>query len=295
MLKFAPQSQFMNPKVSLVIGILCISFSPIFVKLAGVSPIGAAFYRVLVAWLCLLPYCIIKKKFRVDKKLLLTAIVAGVVFASDVAIWNISLLKISATVSTLIANLAPVWVGLFSFLLFRKSSGRLFWIGTLIAIFGMVILVGYQHILHLELNAGILLAILASLFYATYIMITKTIMARIDVFTFMFYSMLSASIFLLAVNDAMGNSLVHFSLKVWLCFVGMGIICQLTGWLTINYSLRYLESTKVSIALLSQTVFAALLAVFLLNETLKVNEIIGSVIVLAGIALTFLKQRNKAI
>jgi len=285
----------MNPKVSLVIGILCISFSPIFVKLAGVSPIGAAFYRVLVAWLCLLPYCIIKKKFRVDKKLLLTAIVAGVVFASDVAIWNISLLKISATVSTLIANLAPVWVGLFSFLLFRKSSGRLFWIGTLIAIFGMVILVGYQHILHLELNAGILLAILASLFYATYIMITKTIMARIDVFTFMFYSMLSASIFLLAVNDAMGNSLVHFSLKVWLCFVGMGIICQLTGWLTINYSLRYLESTKVSIALLSQTVFAALLAVFLLNETLKVNEIIGSVIVLAGIALTFLKQRNKAI
>jgi len=295
LLKFAPQSQFMNPKVSLVIGILCISFSPIFVKLAGVSPIGAAFYRVLVAWLCLLPYCIIKKKFRVDKKLLLTAIVAGVVFASDVAIWNISLLKISATVSTLIANLAPVWVGLFSFLLFRKSSGRLFWIGTLIAIFGMVILVGYQHILHLELNAGILLAILASLFYATYIMITKTIMARIDVFTFMFYSMLSASIFLLAVNDAMGNSLVHFSLKVWLCFVGMGIICQLTGWLTINYSLRYLESTKVSIALLSQTVFAALLAVFLLNETLKVNEIIGSVIVLAGIALTFLKQRNKAI
>ena len=295
MLKFAPQSQFMNPKVSLVIGILCISFSPIFVKLAGVSPIGAAFYRVLVAWLCLLPYCIIKKKLRVDKKLLLTAIVAGVVFASDVAIWNISLLKISATVSTLIANLAPVWVGLFSFLLFRKSSGRLFWIGTLIAIFGMVILVGYQHILHLELNAGILLAILASLFYATYIMITKTIMARIDVFTFMFYSMLSASIFLLAVNDAMGNSLVHFSLKVWLCFVGMGIICQLTGWLTINYSLRYLESTKVSIALLSQTVFAALLAVFLLNETLKVNEIIGSVIVLAGIALTFLKQRNKAI
>jgi len=285
----------MNPKVSLVIGILCISFSPIFVKLAGVSPIGAAFYRVLVAWLCLLPYCIIKKKLRVDKKLLLTAIVAGVVFASDVAIWNISLLKISATVSTLIANLAPVWVGLFSFLLFRKSSGRLFWIGTLIAIFGMVILVGYQHILHLELNAGILLAILASLFYATYIMITKTIMARIDVFTFMFYSMLSASIFLLAVNDAMGNSLVHFSLKVWLCFVGMGIICQLTGWLTINYSLRYLESTKVSIALLSQTVFAALLAVFLLNETLKVNEIIGSVIVLAGIALTFLKQRNKAI
>jgi len=172
----------MNPKLSLAIGVLCISFSPIFVKLAGVSPIGAAFYRVVVAWICLVPYCIIKNKLRVSKKQVIISVIAGIVFASDVAVWNISLLKISATVSTLIANLAPVWVGLISYLLFKKKSGILFWVGTLIAICGMVILVGYQHILHLELNAGILLATLASLFYAIYILITKNIMADIDVF-----------------------------------------------------------------------------------------------------------------
>ncbi|WPU95094.1 DMT family transporter [Mucilaginibacter sabulilitoris] len=283
----------MNPKLSLVIGILCISFSPIFVKLAGVSPIGSAFYRIFIAWLCITPYCIVKKKLRIDKKQLITAVLAGVVFASDVAVWNISLLKISATVSTLIANLAPVWVGLMSFLLFRKRSGILFWTGTLVAIAGMVVLVGYQHILHLDLNAGILLATLASLFYATYIMITKNIMARIDVFTFMFYSMLGSSVFLLLVSYLMGSSITGFSLNVWLCFVGMGLICQLSGWLTINYSLRYLESTKVAVALLSQTVFAGILAAFLLNEKLTANEIIGSVIVLAGIVITFLRPRNQ--
>jgi drug/metabolite transporter (DMT)-like permease len=285
----------MNPKLSLFIGILCISFSPIFVKLAGVAPIGGAFYRVFVAWLCLLPYCIIKKKFKVDRKQLLVALLAGVVFASDVAVWNISLLKISATVSTLIANLAPVWVGLLSYLLLKKRSGKLFWIGTIIAIIGMVVLVGYEHILHLEINAGILLATLASLFYAIYIMITKNIMPKIDLFSFMFYSMLGASVFLLLVNGLMGNNLVNYSLNVWLCFIGMGLLCQLTGWLTINYSLRYLESTKVAITLLSQTVFACLLATFLLNERLGINEIIGSIIVLAGIAVTFLQPVNKTI
>jgi drug/metabolite transporter (DMT)-like permease len=283
----------MNPRLSLVIGILCISFSPIFVKLAGVSPIGSAFYRVFVAWVCLVPFCIFKNKLGVQKKQLLISIAAGMVFALDIAVWNISLLKISATVSTLIANLAPVWVGLMSLLFFRKKSGLLFWIGTLIAIAGMVVLVGYQHILHMELNAGILLAVLASFFYATYIMITKNIMAGIDVFTFMFYSMLSASVFLLLINGYMHNDIIHLSLKVWLCFIAMGLICQLTGWLTINYSLRYLESTKVSIALLSQTVFAGLLAAFLLDERLGFNEIIGSVIVLAGIAVTFLKARSR--
>jgi drug/metabolite transporter (DMT)-like permease len=279
----------MNPKLSLAIGILCISFSPIFVKLAGTSPLGAAFYRVFVAWLCLVPYCIIKNKLGLNRKQLIIAVIAGVVFAADIAVWNMSLLKISATVSTLIANLAPVWVGLMSFLLFKKRSGRLFWIGTCIAISGMVILVGYQHILHLEFNAGILLATLASLFYAGYIMITKNIMSGIDVFTFMFYSMLGAAIFLLIINEFTGGNIVDFPLRVWLCFIGMGLLCQLVGWLTINYSLRYLESTKVAIALLSQTVFACLLAVFLLNEKLETKEIIGSIIVLAGIAITFLK------
>ena len=284
----------MNPKLSLAIGVLCISFSPIFVKLAGVSPIGAAFYRVLIAWICLVPYCIIKKKLRVSRKQLIIAIIAGIVFASDVAVWNLSLLKISATVSTLLANLAPVWVGLISYFLFKKKSGRLFWIGTIISIVGMVVLVGYQHILHLELNTGILLATLASLFYAIYILITKNIMANIDVFSFMFYSMLGASVFMLLVNGFMGNEIIHLSTKVWLCFVGMGIICQLTGWLTINYALRYLESTKVSITLLSQTVFAAIMAAIFLGERLALNEIIGSVIVLVGIATTFLKPRNQS-
>nr|WP_294947305.1 DMT family transporter [uncultured Mucilaginibacter sp.] len=285
----------MNPRVSLVIGILCISFSPIFVKLAGVSPLGAAFYRVAIAWACLLPYCIIKNKLKVERKQLLISIAAGIVFASDVAVWNVSLLKISATVSTLIANLAPVWVGLIGYLLFRAKSGRLFWIGTGVALIGMVVLVGYEHIIHLEFNAGILLALLASFLYASYILITKNVMAGIDVFTFMFYSMLGAGLFLLAVSGFTGDNLINFPMNVWLCFIGMGIICQLTGWLTINYSLRYMESTKVAIALLSQTVFAGILAAFLLDEHLSATEIIGSVIVLAGIAVTFLKPKAPAL
>src|SRR5476651_2644755 len=118
----------MNPKLSLVIGIVCISFSPIFVKLAGAVPITSGFYRIFIAWLCLLPYCVVKKQLRVGKHELLIAMIGGVVFALDIAVWNLSLMKISATVSTLIANLAPVWVGLIGYVLLKKKSGKLFWI-----------------------------------------------------------------------------------------------------------------------------------------------------------------------
>jgi drug/metabolite transporter (DMT)-like permease len=279
----------MNPKASLIIGILCISFSPIFVRLAGVPPITSAFYRIFIAWLCLAPYCIVKGNLKITPKALIIAIAGGIVFGADIAVWNLSLLKISATVSTLVANLAPVWVGLLSFLLFKKRSGKLFWIGTCIAVLGMIVLVGYQNIFALKFNSGLLLALLASLLYAIYILLTKDILQKISTLTFMFYNMLAASIFLLIIAFFQADKLVSFSTSAWLCFFGMGLICQLTGWITINHSIRFLPSTKVSIALLGQTVIAGFWAILFLNERLELKEIIGSVIVLAGIAITFLK------
>src|SRR5476651_318892 len=99
----------MNPKLSLAIGIICIAFSPIFVKMAGVSALSAAFYRMFFAWVILVPYCLKYTNLRVAPKALLLAITGGLVFALDIAVWNISILESTATISTLVANLAPVW------------------------------------------------------------------------------------------------------------------------------------------------------------------------------------------
>jgi len=282
----------MKPKLSLVIGILCISFSPIFVKLAAAPAITSGFYRIFIAWLFLLPYCIFNNKLKITRRALIITLTGGLVFGADIAMWNISLLKISATISTLLANLAPVWVGLMSYIFLKKSSGILFWIGTAVAIAGMIILVGYQSVMHMEFNAGILYAIAASVLYAIYIVITKGILPQVGTVTFMFYNMLGAAVFLFAVAMFRNDALAGFDTGTWLCFAGMGLLCQLIGWLTINHSLRTLDSTRVSIALLGQTVIAAFLAMGLLNEKLHLKEIIGSVIVLIGIAVSFLKPKR---
>lgn len=282
----------MNPKASLIIGIICISFSPIFVKLSVAPAITSGFYRIFFAWILLVPYCIVKGNLKIERKDLLVALLGGVVFGADIAVWNLSLMKISATISTLIANLAPLWVGLLSFLILQKKSGASFWIGTWIAIFGMVILVGYQQVFHLQFNIGLILALIASLFYATYIMITKGILQKMSTVTFMFYSMLGASVFLFLISLFQHNEMLNFPTSTWLYLLGMGLICQLAGWITINYSLNYLDATKVSVALLSQTVIAGIWAMIFLAEKLEFKEIAGSIIVLTGIAITFLKRRQ---
>jgi drug/metabolite transporter (DMT)-like permease len=281
----------MNPKLSLVIGIICISFSPIFVKLADAPPVICALYRIIFAWLLLLPYCLYKRNLKMARKDVMLALLGGVIFASDITVWNLSLKLINATVSTLVSNLAPVWVGLISYFLFRKKSGSLFWIGTGVAIGGMVVLVGLQNLLHLQFGLGLIYAVAASLLYSIYILITKDVLKRISTIPFMFYNMLAACIYLLAISLVTGTQLFNYSTSTWLCFAGMGVFCQLAGWILLNHSISHMESTKVSISLLSQTVVAGVLAAFLLKESLELKEIVGSAIVLAGIAVTFLKPK----
>jgi drug/metabolite transporter (DMT)-like permease len=285
----------MNPKLSLVIGIIFISFSPIFVKLAAEPAITAAFYRIFMAWIFLLPYCVAKGILKIERKDLIITLICGIIFAADIAVWNISILKISATVSTLLANLAPVWVGLISFFILRKQTGKLFWAGTVIAIIGMVVLVGYRNILALHINDGVLLAVLASFFYSLYIVISKGILQRVNTLTFMFYNMLASMIFLLALGIGGRYNLTHFPAATWLYFLATGLICQLAGWITINYAIKFLAPTKVSITLLSQTVVTGLLAAIMLHEKLGLAEIAGSLIVLGGIAITFLKPSQSKI
>lgn len=146
-------------------------------------------------------------------------------------------------------------------------------------------------------NLGLWLALLSSLPYAIYILITKSILDQVETLTLVFYNLMGATVFLgLICIFQQGNMLV-FSGNTWLCFVGLGLICQLTGWLTITHTLRFLPSTKVSLALLARAVIAGFWAFLLLHERLGLSGIIGSVTVLAGIALTFLKpkQSNKTI
>jgi drug/metabolite transporter (DMT)-like permease len=295
MLKFASQlPEFMHPRLSLFIGILCISFSPIMVKLAEVSGITAAFYRILFAFLLLVPYCLIKRKLVISRKDLIIAVIGGVVFAADIALWNISILESTATVSTVLANLAPVWVGLLSWLILKKRSGWVFWAGTAVAIAGMVILVGLSNLLTLKLNVGVMFALISSLLYAIYILITKNALQKVDTLTFMFYNMLAAAIFLFAVGIIRTETLSGFSGYTWLILILTGLFCQLIGWITINYAIKHLESTQVSLTLLSQSLVTALIAMLILHETLAFNEILGGFTILVGIAITFLKKQAQA-
>jgi len=269
----------------LLFGVLCISWSAILVKLADVSGFGSGFYRLFFGTLGIIPVWLYFKKPITDLRGIKVAIICGVLFACDIALWNTSIMLSKASISTLLANLAPVWVGIGALLFMKEKPNRIFWIGTAISIFGVTIIIGLNQILEANLNLGNGLAIVASMFYGAYLITVRKGRNTLDTFSFTAISMISSTVVLGLICLFTSTPLWGFRNHSWLALIALGLVPQLLGWLAINQALGHISPTIASVSLLSQTVFTAIFSVLLLGEILTFHEIGGAVVVLVGIYL----------
>ncbi|WP_369752784.1 DMT family transporter [Flavobacterium sp. WC2409] len=277
-----------KPRLALVFGILCISIFPILIKLKLAPGLISAFYRMAIAVSLLLPYVLVTKKFKLpEKKNLILAILCGVLFASDVAVWNIAIQESSATQASLLTNLSPLWVGIISYVFLKTKPALNFWIGTIVALFGMAMLVGFKFFLELDFNNSFLLAVLSGIFYSIYLLVSKKALTHIDVLSFMTISLLASTLYLAVVCIWMNEPFSGFSNSGWFVLLIQAVVCQLMAWLSVSYATQHMRPTRVSLSLLGQAVLTSILAWAFLDEKITINMVIGGMILLLGIRITF--------
>ncbi|WP_281636645.1 DMT family transporter [Flavobacterium marginilacus] len=277
-----------KPRLALICGILCISIFPILVKLRLTPGLISAFYRMFFALILLLPYVILSKNFKIPSlKFALLAAFCGVLFSSDVAVWNIAIQESSATQASLLTNLSPVWVGIGSFLFLKSKPAPNFWIGTIVSLFGMVILVGFEIFVEMNFNQAFLFAVLSGILYSIYLLISKNVLSKVDVLSFMTISLTASSIYLGIVCYSLNEPFTGFSDTGWLVLMLQAFICQLCAWLSVSYATQHMRATRVSLSLLSQAVITSILAWLFLEEKINLQMIFGGIILLFGIRITF--------
>ena len=280
-----------KPRLALAIGILCISIFPILVKLELTPGLISAFYRMAFAFAILLPIALFSGKFKLPPlRYLLLALLCGVLFGSDVAVWNIAIQESSATQASLLTNLSPVWVGIASFLFLSPKPRTNFWIGTIVAVLGMVTFVGFHFFTALDFDRAFVFAVLSGIFYAAYMLVSKNTLAQVNVFSFMILSLFASSIYLGIICLWTNEPFTGFSTAGWGVLGIQAVVCQLAAWFLISYATQHMKATRVSLSLLSQAVLTALIAYLFLDEHISIQMVIGGIILLFGIRITFIEK-----
>lgn len=280
-------------RIALFIGILSISLFPVIVAMKLTPGLTSAFYRMAIAATGLLSYLTVTKSLKVPSvQTGLLAALCGILFAADIAFWNLSIQLTNATQGTLLTNLAPIWVGLIAFLFFKNKPRRSFWLGTLFAIAGIIVFIGVDVFLSLSFERGFILGIFSGFFYALYILLSKKILNKMEVVSFITISSTSSALFLLVVNIIAAQPLWGFSTEAWISLLIQGLVSQLLAWLLISYATKRMRATRLSLSLLSQVVFASILAWFFLGEEITIEKAIGGALILLGIAITFYEKKE---
>jgi drug/metabolite transporter (DMT)-like permease len=280
-----------HPRLALFFGICCVSIFPILVKITPVADITSAFYRLAIAAALFLPIAYFSKSLkRLQFKEYLLVGLCGVLFASDITIWNKAIVLSSATQATLLTNLAPVWVGVGAYFFLKDKPKGNFWIGTCIALIGMAHVVGWEHISQLSFDRGFVLGVISSIIYAFYILISKYSLNTVNVFTFMSWSMFAAGITLFTIIQFSDTKLTGFDVNTWVSLLVQGVVCQFMGWMSITFALKQMKANRVSLSLLFSVVFTSVIAWLWIDEAIGWELIIGGAIILIGIALTFIEK-----
>jgi drug/metabolite transporter (DMT)-like permease len=277
---------------ALVLGAVGIACAPIFVRLSEIGPTATAFWRLALALPIVWLWTEVGRRREATPpprlsggRTFLGLVLAGLCFAGDLALWHLSIGFTSVANSTLLVNLAPVFVALGGRLLFGERFAYTFLVGMAVALAGAALLVGGDLGLGARQLFGDALAVLAALFYAGYILSVSRLRSTLSTAAVMTYGGLVTCAALLPVAILSGEDLLATTLFGWAMLVGIALVSQVGGQSMITYALADLPAAFSSVGLLLQPVAAALLAWAILGEALGWYQALGGAVVLTGIVL----------
>lgn len=278
----------------ILIGVLATSFAAIFIRFAhseGIPSLAIAAGRLTLAALALTPFALrqhIPALRALTRGELLLAAISGVLLAVHFASWIASLEYTSVLVSVVLVCTSPLWVALLERLAFQVRLHPPVLAGLVIAIAGGVLIgaggsdsaaPGRAPVL------GGLLALAGAVAMACYLVIGRKLRAKLPLLPYVWLVYGCAALALLAAVALTQTPLAGYSSQGYLWIVLLALVPQLIGHSSLNYALRYLSATYVSIATQMEPIGSAIAAFLFFGEQPAALQIVGSAAILAGVII----------
>lgn len=214
---------------------------------------------------------------------------AGACLGIHFAAWFASLEHISVARSTLLVATTPLWSGLLERYALRRPPSGQFWAGVVVAAAGLCMVVAASARFALpsavQPSVGDALALLGAVALSVYMFLTQPLQNALGTSHVIGWTYSSAALFLLPLALIFEGPAPAIPANgiAWAVVAGMAAGPQLLGHTALNWSLKRLSSSVVGASTLTEPVFAAALAWWLLGEPLSFIQIAGGALVLTGV------------
>ncbi len=286
----------MSNYLKLFLAVFIISWSSILIRWMGnTDPLIISFYRLFLSAIGLYLYLYFKPARQTFsfKKHRTLVVLAGFFLALHFVSWITSLQRTTVGRSIFLESTHPIFAILLSFWFLKEKAPRIF--------YGLasISLIGIYFTIHEDIfgwNEGLIgdaLALFSAFCLAAYLLIARRIGHSIPILRYLFYVYGIAALFIFPFLLFRGLEFWNLSVSVWLLLLLLTLGPNLIGHSMLNWASRRIEIYKVNMMLLSESVFATLLAALLLGEYPAGEFYLGAVLILAGIgAMVGLRKKN---
>jgi drug/metabolite transporter (DMT)-like permease len=271
----------------LVIGVLVISTAAVLIRLcedAGPAVIATA--RMGIATLVLLPVSAIvhgKRLVTIPRHCWVPIILAGLFLGAHFFFWMSSLKETSVASSVVIVATNPIFVGVASYFLFKERIGRRLVYGIVLAAAGGSLIAAADMAAGAGSLRGDLLSLLGAVMASCYFLAGRRVRRDVDILSYILPVYGIAAMLLFAIALSRGEPLRGYRTTTYIWFVLLAIGPQLLGHSSLNWGLRHLSATFITICVLGEPIGASVIAYFALHEKLTFLQAAGGVLILVGI------------
>ncbi|WP_181703049.1 DMT family transporter [Chthonobacter albigriseus] len=270
---------------ALVAGALAMGVSPVMVRLADVGPYASAFWRVALA----MPLLWAWARSQDDGGTIARAFgsravqTAGVIFTADLFFWHLAVMNTTVANATFLATTAPLWVVLGSWFLIGERVERSVFLGLLLCVGGGAVLLGSSYSLTPEHLLGDIYGVATSIFFGTYFLAVRVARRTTSAATVTFISSAITSAVLLVVALVMEPTILPSSWNGLAILLALAFISHAGGQGLLAYALGHLSAAFSSLVIFMEAIAAALVAWVVLGEQIGLPQLVGGILILAGI------------
>ena len=260
-----------------------------------VSPLSLGFYRWVIAFIILTPFCF-SKTF---KELPLLKKQPGMIFLivlTGPTLFN-TLVYLGLTATTvinalLIISTTPMLIILLNKLLYRIDANRYQMLGIIISLLGVSYVItkgNYQNIFQSDFYYGDLFILLAVTSWALYSIFLKKNETGVSGFSFLYISFGLTVILLFPVylfDIFIQGNYLKISKQSLLAIGYTGIFPSIFSYMCWNTGVALIGANKSGPYLHLMPIFGGILAFLVFQETLQIYHYVGIVSVIVGIIIT---------
>ena len=276
---------------ALLLGSSALALGPWLVRMAGVGPVAAGFWRLFLA----LPFLFLIARLARQpvhwpgRVLGMIGACAGLFFAADLAAWHVGIHMTKLGNATLFGNVASFAFAAWGLWLVRSWPSPVQAASLILAALGAALLMSSSAELSLRNLHGDMLALFAGLLYAGYLISVERAREKLAPLPLLFLASAFGAAMLLPFSITLGEKVVPTD---WTFVVVLAISSQVIGQGLLVYAIGALPPLVVGLALLTQPAISALVGWFVYGETLQPLDWVGAAAIAAALVLVRLPQRG---